>query len=263
MLKGKDNKKRIIRIKRLISLYFLRIINVIQILILFILFILLFSNYFNNLTFKLFSCFIDVTNQAGLILKHLIIAGQVNTNDNDILEAIDTKTEYRIPIYLVNIEDIRKRIESNPWIKIALVQRRLPDTLFVVVVEKKPIAIWQFEQALYLIDEEGTKISSKNIENFKHLLHVVGQGANVHAGNLCKNLDRHPSLAKKVVSAVRYGQRRWDLNLEQKINIKMPEKSFEDAYDYLYLLDKNNKLFDQNYKVINLKDKNKYYIEKY
>ena len=70
-------------------------------------------------------------------------------------------------------------------------------------------------------------------------------------------------MAKKVVSAVRYGQRRWDLNLEQKINVKMPEKGFQEAYDYLNSLNKEGKLFDQNYKVINLKDPSKYYMEKH
>ena len=49
----------------------------------------------------------------------------------------------------------------------------------------------------------------------------------------------------------------------QKINVKMPEKGFQEAYDYLNSLNKEGKLFDQNYKVINLKDPGKYYIEKH
>ena len=43
----------------------------------------------------------------------------------------------------------------------------------------------------------------------------------------------------------------------------MPDKGFSEAYDYLHALDKKGKLFNQNYKVINLKDPSKYYMEKH
>lgn len=261
MAKKSKNNKVTISIKRRLSLYYLRFITLIKITILLTFALILFTDLLNKPKQKLLDIFVGKTAEAGLIFKHLVIEGQVNITEKEIIEAIGA--DYGIPVYSLNINDIRKRIEDNSWVKMALVERKLPDTLFVSIVERIPIAIWQFKQKLYLIDEEGNRISSQNIEKFGDLIHVVGQDANVYARSLYEDLDKHPSLAKKVVSAVRYGQRRWDLNLEQKINVKMPEKGFEEAYDYLNSLNKEGKLFDQNYKVINLKDPGKYYIEKH
>ena len=118
-------------------------------------------------------------------------------------------------------------------IKAALVERRMPKTIYIAIIERKPIAIWQFEKKLYLIDEEGNRISNKDIEKFSKLLQVVGSDANVYAQNLVMELSKHPELAKRITSAVRYGERRWNLNLEQGITVKMPEDDFQKAYNYL------------------------------
>ena len=257
---AKNNKVKL-GFRRRLSLYYARLMLVVKIAIFFIAILLLFTNFFQLQKQKIFNIFVDITGSAGFVLENLITEGQRNTSMNDITEAIGA--DQGVPIYSLNIDDIRKRIEDNPWVKIALVERRLPNTLYVAIIERTPIAIWQFKQKIYLIDEDGNRITSKNIEKFGDLIHVVGQDANVYARGLIEDLEKHPSLAKKVISAVRYGQRRWDLNLEQKINVKMPDKEFKEAYDYLVSLDKKNKLFNQNYKIINLKDPNKYYLEKY
>ncbi len=259
--KFKKNNKLKLGARRRLSLYYVRFILIVKVLLTLIIVIFLFTNFFQVQKQKIFNIFLDITSDAGFVLERVIIEGQKNVTENDIIMSIGL--DRGVPIYSLNIDDIRKRIEENPWVKIALIERKLPNTLHVAIMEKTAIAIWQFQQKIYIIDEEGNRITSKDIEKFADLIHVVGQDANVYARGLIEDLDRHPSLSKKVISAVRYGHRRWDLNLEQKINIKMPDKGFSEAYDYLYALDKKGRLFNQNYKVINLKDPSKYYIEKY
>lgn len=195
MAKKSKNNKATISIKRRLSLYYLRFITLIKITILLIFTLFLFTDLLNKPKQKLFNIFVDITAEAGLVFKHLVIAGQVKITEKEILEAIGA--DYGIPIYSLNIDDIRKRIEDNSWVKMALVERRSPETLYVSIVERIPIAVWQFKQKLYLIDEEGNRISSKNIEKFGDLIHVVGQDANVYARSLCEDLEKHHSLAKK------------------------------------------------------------------
>ena len=45
--------------------------------------------------------------------------------------------------------------------------------------------------------------------------------------------------------------------------LKMPETNFDQALHYLTELHKAQKLFDQHYKIIDMRDHTKYYIEKY
>ena len=102
-----------------------------------------------------------------------------------------------------------------------------------------------------------------DIEKNSYLPHVVGSDANIYANKLIEDIGKFPELASKVVSSIRYGERRWNLNLQQNITIKMPENGFEEALKYVVELNKASKLFDKNYKTIDLRDKNKYYIEKF
>jgi len=255
------NSKIKLGFKRRASVYYSRIILLVKLTILVAAILLLFTNLLEKPKQKILGNLAVTLGSLGLVLDNVIIEGQKNITLDEIISSIGVGSS--TPIYLVNIEDIRKKIEENPWVKIALVERRLPNSLYIAIVERNPIAIWQFNKKLYLIDEEGNRITSKNIGKFTDLVHVVGQDANIYAKALIEDLDKHPTLAKKVISAVRYGQRRWDLNLDQKINVKMPEKGFEEAYDYLNSLNKKDRLFNQNYKTLNLQDPNKYYIEKH
>lgn len=68
--------------------------------------------------------------------------------------------------------------------------------------------------------------------------------------------------AKLERKCLHLGQRRWNLNFKEGITVKMPEIGFVVAYDYLNSLDKNNKFFNQSYKMLDLRDANKYYLEK-
>ena len=140
--------------------------------------------------------------------------------------------------------------------------RKLPNTLIIHITERIPIAIWQNQQKLTLIDYEGNIIDMNHIEDFKHLIHVVGSDANLYAENLIETLKTEPSLSSNVISAVRFGERRWNLILKQNITVRMPEIDFEKALHYLAKMHESGKLFDQDYKFLDLRDPSKYYIEK-
>ena len=142
-------------------------------------------------------------------------------------------------------------------------ERRLPSKIHIGLVERNPIAIWQFEQKLYIIDSDGSRISTYNGEGFPSLLQVIGADANIYAQGLIDELNKFPNLASKIRSAVRFGQRRWNLNFKDGIVVKMPEANFASSYEFLNSLDKDNKLLNQGYKMLDLRDPNKLITEKY
>lgn len=255
------SKKTNISLRRRALIYYQRIMLVFKLLILAVIAVFIFTDVFNPFKEKIRSSFYSTTANYGFILENVIIEGQANIPLKEIIDALGKdKGE---PIFTVSIREVKERLEDNIWIKGAIVERRLPKTIYIAVVEREPIAIWQFKQKLYLIDSEGNRISKYSGEGFSELIHVVGQDASIYASSLLEDLNKYPALASKVKSAVRYGQRRWNLNFEQKITVKMPERGFDEAYSYLNSLDKNKKFFDQNYKVLDLRDSNKYYLEKY
>jgi cell division protein FtsQ len=218
------------------------------------------SNYFIDFKSDIINETHEISADFGFILKNIIIVGQRNTEKMQIISTLNADTG--TPIFSINLNDVRNKLILNDWIKDVEIIRLLPNTIKIKLVERVPVAIWQINNKLFLIDGEGYQITN-DIGQFSNLLHVVGEDANLYVKNLLNNLSQYPEIMSKLNSAVRYGERRWNLNFIQNITIKMPENEFNKALDYIFALNKANKLFNQNYKIIDLRDSKKYYIEKY
>ena len=253
------SKKNKISLRRKAITYYRRLKLLIKLSLLVFILLFFFTGLFDLKKKMIANEFYKITAKNGLVLENVVIEGQRNISYKDIIDSLEA-TE-RMPILAVDLWAVKKRLEENKWVEAVLIERKLPSTIYIAIKEREPIAIWQFQGKSYLIDSEGNRITNYEKQNFKNLLQVVGQDANIYAQNLLDELARYPEIQKRVKSAVRFGQRRWDLNFREDFIVKMPENSFSLAYDYLNSLNKNKKLFNQNYKLLDLRDSNKYYFE--
>ena len=228
----------------------------------FILTIYVLSNtkYGQKLGNEIKNYFIDQSSELGFSLTNVKIQGQNNIQAQYIISVLNL--DYGTPIFSINLVELRKLLEKNDWVKTAIVARKLPNNLYIGLVERKAIAIWQHNKNVDLIDDKGFAIKVKDIKPFKDLLYVVGEDANLYAKSLIELLSSNPQLKSKVVSAIRYGQRRWDILLEDNINVKLPEHNAAKAWAYIGKLDKEKKLFSENFTNIDLRDENRYYFSK-
>ncbi|MES2215283.1 MAG: FtsQ-type POTRA domain-containing protein [Pseudomonadota bacterium] len=258
---SKTPKKPNILLRRRLKVYFDRSLLTIKILALGSLCLLIFTNYLDPIKHIARSYLLEYSSDSGgIVLENVLVAGQNNLSTSDIVSYLNA--DVGTPLLSINIDDIRKALEENDWVKEVVIERRLPSTIYINISEREPIAIWQHNKKLNLVDADAHVIKTENIEKFSKLLHVVGSDAHLHAGNLNHELRADPELAKKIVSAVRYGERRWNIILEQDITVKMPsDQDFAGAFAYLSKLYKAGKLFDHQYKTIDLRDKTKYYFE--
>lgn len=257
------NKKKKVNIplRRKITLIYMRTILALKIGLVAFLALFFFTDYFSVLKQEIVQNIYEYTGDIGFRLENVLIEGQYNIKEEDILATLNA--DKGTPIFSLELDAIRNNLKNNDWVKnVAIIERRLPNTIYIKLIERIPIAIWQVNGKIFLIDEEGYKITD-NIGEFSNLLHVVGSDANIYTSKLIEDLSQHSKVFEKLVSAVRYGERRWDLNLQQNITVKMPELHFERALGYLAELNDNNLLFNQNYKVIDLRDSDKFYVEKY
>lgn len=291
--KNNRNKtaKANISFKRRVTTHYTRITWFIKISFIIMMILMVFTSAFSDLKNQIRQYIYNITAQQGFVLENVIIQGQLNAPTIDIIKAIDASKG--TPLFAINLDEVKKGLDNSSWIKMSIVERRLPNSLYIAINERNPIAIWQSNGKLYLIDEEGERISGKDIEKFPDLLHIVGDEANIYAKTLLDDLSACPDLMQKVRSAVRYGNRRWDLNFEDAlspatdsinnvfeavdnsnerppllkstkhhITVKMPENDFTKAYKYLENLNENNKFFGHNIKALDLRNNDKYYIEK-
>ena len=118
---------------------------------------------------------------------------------------------------------IKRRLEALPWIRAATVARRYPNSMVVTIVERTPIARFRDRAGTVLVDETGALIKVAPEKEHENLVLLAGDGAPEAASALLKLLTAEPELARRVVSATRFGLRRWDLVFEGGAVLRLPD----------------------------------------
>ncbi len=189
--------------------------------------------------------------QAGLTVREVRLTGRILADQSDIAAALELYTDQTI--FDVDLKQARARLEDMGWIESARVSRRLPSTIEIHVVERKPFALWQVRRKLVLIDRTGETIVSTGLGRFTHLPVVVGDDAADHAAGLIDTLTMQPDLLERVDAATRVGRRRWNLRLANGVDIYLPEKGVADALRRLGSLQDEQGILDREVAVIDLR----------
>ena len=131
--------------------------------------------------------------------------------------------QHSMAMPLVDLDKVRNQLMQFGWIKDARVSRRLPDTLVVDIVERKPAAIWQHNQQLSLIDANGVVLEAIQLDAMPDLPLLIGKDANAQATGLSQLMDRAPALKPMLAAASWVGGRRWDLRFQSGETLALPE----------------------------------------
>lgn len=124
---------------------------------------------------------------------------------------------------LIDIDAVRDRLLAQSWVKDAEVSRRLPDTLSIRITERVPVALWQNQGRVVLIDDMGVALQAVDPGSYPKLPLVVGEGANQEVTRLQAMLEGVPALKPEVADAVWVGGRRWDLHFRTGESLALPE----------------------------------------
>jgi cell division protein FtsQ len=123
----------------------------------------------------------------------------------------------------VDLAAVRADIGRLPWVQDARVSRRLPNTLVVDVVERKPRAVWQHQGRLALIDASGVVLEQVSPQAMPDLPLLVGEAANMQAERLSRLMETAPALKSLLAGATWVGNRRWDLRFQSGETLALPE----------------------------------------
>jgi cell division protein FtsQ len=192
---------------------------------------------------------------AGLKVQEIYIEGRGETPSRHVLEVLNVTRG--TPILGFSPATAKAELEQLPWIKEAAVERRLPDTILVRIVERKPMALWQRGGRLAVIDQDGTEIEGADPARFAKLPLVVGDDAPQHAAALLALMALEPDLEKRVTAAIRVGNRRWNLRMAAgdgvTVDVQLPEVNPGAAWARLAELERANRLLDRSVSVIDLR----------
>ncbi|MEP2989550.1 MAG: cell division protein FtsQ/DivIB [Parasphingorhabdus sp.] len=163
---------------------------------------------------------------------------------------------------LVDIDQVREDLIANGWIKEARISRKLPDTLIVEIVEREPIAVWQRDGKLSLIDSTGFPLEDIQKEEIPDLPVLVGKKANKRVQQLEKLLDVAPALRPMVTGATWIGNRRWNLEFDSGETLALPEGEDTSAAALLNFarMDGVNRLLGRGVVHFDLRDTERAYL---
>lgn len=200
---------------------------------------------------SVFEAAADSLADAGFRVEEVMLEGRHNESSAQIMRALDISRG--VPLLTVDLKSARTRLEELPWIRVASVEREFPDTVRVRIVERRPLALWQRKNELVLVDDKGGVITSQKLDRFPNLLVLVGKDAPMHATSLLSILAHEPALKQRVNAAVRVGDRRWNIHMDNGVYVRLPETDALSAWKRFARLERQHKLLKQDLLSIDLR----------
>jgi cell division protein FtsQ len=194
---------------------------------------------------------ISATATMGFRVNEVMVSGRQQTEREILVKALNVARG--APILAFDIADAKRRVEALPWVRASTIERMLPDTILISIVEREPLALWQLDSKLHLIDAEGEVILNDGLENYSDLLMVVGNGAEIEASALIALIGTEPALMQQVQAATWIGGRRWNVHLKGDIVVRLPEDDAQSAWTRLAEYHKNHRVLDKNVTVLDLR----------
>ncbi len=194
----------------------------------------------------------EMAGQAGFSVQDVLVEGRINS-DPDILRAL-VNVERGDPLFSFDPKEARELIERISWVKEAHIERRLPGTVYIGLLEREPMALWQNKGKIRLIDTEGVTLTDRKLKKFADLVIVVGERAPQHAPDFLAMISAEPALEKRIEAATWVGDRRWDLKLKNGAVVKLPENDPGLALRRLALVQESDALLDKDLKVIDVRE---------
>lgn len=158
---------------------------------------------------------------AGFIVRHMELHGNQRVDAAAVRRVVFGQPSLAMP--LVDLDVVRGQLLAFPWIKEARVSRRLPDTMVVELVERTPVAVWQHNRRLSLIDADGVRLAPVRLDAMPNLPLVIGAGAERRVAALGQLLGGVPRIQPLLAGATWIGDRRWDLRFHTGETLSLPE----------------------------------------
>jgi cell division protein FtsQ len=128
-----------------------------------------------------------------------------------------------------------------------------PSTLQIKIEERVPYALWQRGDLVSIVNQAGDVITDDVDGRYANLLLVVNHGAQRRASEINSALEAVPELRPRVRAAFLVSDRRWDLQLENGISIRLPEQNYQAALADLVEMDEDSGLLSRDIVAIDMR----------
>jgi cell division protein FtsQ len=192
-----------------------------------------------------------LANSAGFRITEIAINGRKQLSQDEVLAIGGVNG--RSSLLFLDATTLRDKLKANPWISDATILKLYPGRLQIDIVERTAFALWQQDGRLSVISEDGAVLEPYVSRRFVTLPLVVGKGADAKARDFLALLDRYPQVRSVTKAAILVGERRWNLRLQDGLDIRLPENDVGNALAMLSKLDKDDRLFSRDIVAVDMR----------
>ena len=192
-----------------------------------------------------------VTARTGFAVDEITVTGNREVSEIDVMDRLEL-TGWTSLIGF-DASAARERITKLPWVENASVRKIYPDTIEVKLDERKPFAIWQHDGKLSVIEQSGNIIASYGNGTSSPLPLLLGLGAPEVGATFVARMQDYPDIATRVRAYIRVADRRWDLKLDNGVNVMLPEEGVDEALEALGKMNRERNVFDRDIVSIDLR----------
>jgi cell division protein FtsQ len=216
-------------------------------------FLFAFGGYGMVLSGKTLEVVNDTTAELGFKVGAVRITGQREVDEQDVLDTLSIRSGQSL--FLYDADAARARLAANPWVSNVSVMKLYPDKVRVILEERVPAALWQrtVVDRVEIIDSAGQVITDRLESRFVKLPRVIGEGAETRVHEIMAILDDAPELQGKVRASMLVSHRRWDLFLDNGVQVMLPADDPATAVLELARIDATSGLLDRDITVVDLR----------
>lgn len=196
--------------------------------------------------------FLEASAGMGFTVRNILVEGRGHT-DPDTIRGIVTVNKGD-PLFSFDPDAAQAMLEKVSWVRTAQVERRLPDTIYIHLEERVPLALWQYQGKVWVIDGEGAVLTDEKAADFSHLTIVVGEDAPKQAEALLAMLSAEPDIMKRTEAATYVAGRRWDLTFKNGAEVHLPAEDLGLALRRLAAAQDEDGLLDKDLKAIDVRE---------
>jgi cell division protein FtsQ len=192
-----------------------------------------------------------IANSAGFRITTVAINGRKQLTQDEVLAIGGVNG--RSSLLFLDAAVVRDKLKANPWIADATVLKLYPGQLQLDITERSAFALWQQDGRLSVISDDGAVLEPYVSHRFVSLPLVVGKGADVRARDFLALLARYPQVSAATKAVIFVGERRWNLRLQDGLDVRLPENDVGNALAALSKLDKEDRLFSRDIVAIDMR----------
>src|SRR3979411_343032 len=192
-----------------------------------------------------------IANSAGFRITAVAINGRKQLTQDEVLAIGGVNG--RSSLLFLDAAVVRDKLKANPWIREATVLKLYPGQLQIDIVERSAFALWQQDGRLSVISDDGAVLEPYVSRRFVSVPRVVGKGADTRARDFLSMLARYPQVRAATKAAILVGERRWNLRLQDGLDIRLPENDLGNALAALSKLDKEDRLFSRDIVAVDMR----------